>query len=56
MTGSAKPNGHFFWTPPKVGGHLAGNFPIHNSFVRFVLKHNPKVGGQLVDLLGTSPL
>jgi hypothetical protein len=31
----------------KVGGHLAGNFSIHNSFVLFILRHNSKVGGQV---------
>jgi hypothetical protein len=33
---------------PKVGGHLAANFSIHNSFGIFMLKHNSKVGGQPV--------
>ena len=37
-----------FSQPSKVDGHLAANFSIHNSLAWFMLKHNSKVGGQLV--------
>jgi hypothetical protein len=31
---------------PKVGGHVAANFFIHNPFALLMLNHNFKVGGQ----------
>jgi hypothetical protein len=35
----------------KVGGHLAANFSIRNYLVLLMLKHNFKVGGQVVHTL-----
>ena len=43
----AKPGGRFLEAATKVGGHLAGNFVIHNSLSIFMLNHISKVDGQL---------